>query len=336
MKILFICKERGTPHYTDNKYGLYNSASFVCDAISKKYECKIISVIDANCIDKEITIYKPDLVILEAIWVPPYKLVELTNIPRHKHIKWIVRIHSKATFLANEGIAFNWMNEYSKIPNVTLSANNKEFNNDLEDLGYDSVYLPNIYNIDYKIKRKVNLNKGIIKIGCFGALRPMKNQLAQAIAAIKFAEMLGKSLEFHINCSRKEQLGENVLKNLQKLFEHCDQHKLVTHDWLCHKDFCKLVAEMDIGMQVSLSESFNIVTADFVTIGIPVVTSNDISFVSQLFRSNNETDSMIAALWIARLGDYVNLQHMNYHRLQSHNRSSIKTWFKYLGHIKHR
>jgi hypothetical protein len=33
---------------------------------------------------------------------------------------------------------------------------------------------------------------------------------------------------------------------------------------------------MDIGMQVSFSESFNIVTADFVTAKIPIVASDDI------------------------------------------------------------
>jgi hypothetical protein len=37
---------------------------------------------------------------------------------------------------------------------------------------------------------------------------------------------------------------------------------------------------MDIGMQVSLSESFNIVSADFVSMGVPIVVSNDIEWIS--------------------------------------------------------
>jgi len=43
-----------------------------------------------------------------------------------------------------------------------------------------------------------------------------------------------------------------------------------------HSDFISIVKSMDIGMQVSLSESFNIVAADFVSNGIPLVGSPDI------------------------------------------------------------
>jgi len=43
-----------------------------------------------------------------------------------------------------------------------------------------------------------------------------------------------------------------------------------------HNDFIRVVKSMDIGMQVSLSESFNIVAADFVSNGVPLVGSPDI------------------------------------------------------------
>ena len=45
-------------------------------------------------------------------------------------------------------------------------------------------------------------------------------------------------------------------------------------------EFIYLVSKMDIGLQVSLSETYNIVTADFVNQEVPVITSKEIPFVS--------------------------------------------------------
>ena len=63
-------------------------------------------------------------------------------------------------------------------------------------------------------------NKSTIDIGAYGAIRPLKNQLLQALAAIKFAESIGKTLRFHINITRIENNGDPVLKNLRNLFSN--------------------------------------------------------------------------------------------------------------------
>ena len=125
--------------------------------------------------------------------------------------------------------------------------------------------------------------KTVIDIGCFGAIRPMKNNYQQALAAIEFAERKGKRLRFHVNSSRVEQSGDNVLKNLKALFEN-SPHDLVEHPWMKHREFLHTASKMDIGMQVSFSESFNIVTADFVTAGVPIVASDDIEWMPNLLK----------------------------------------------------
>ena len=84
MKILFVLKER---YYENNlnvkSYGLINSSTQL-SLYLKELHCKtkIVTVIDANGIDKEIYEFKPDIVILEALWVPSEKLKEL--IPRQQ------------------------------------------------------------------------------------------------------------------------------------------------------------------------------------------------------------------------------------------------------------
>jgi hypothetical protein len=49
---------------------------------------------------------------------------------------------------------------------------------------------------------------------------------------------------------------------------------------------------MDLGMQVSFSESFNIVTADFVAAGTPIVASDDIEWMPYFLKAkpNSYTD----------------------------------------------
>jgi hypothetical protein len=111
-----------------------------------------------------------------------------------------------------------------------LSLSKIKFGKDkqnIEDL------VPLLYNY-YPIVKKPNIKKtilpkGTINIGCFGAIRPMKNHLMQAVAAIEFAEKNNLILRFHINAGRIESNGSNSLKNVKSLFGHIPKHHLIEH-----------------------------------------------------------------------------------------------------------
>lgn len=329
-RILFLCKLNNSygSHY-GKLSGLFNSATFVAQALSDVHETKVVRVVDANCIDKEVFDFKPDLVVLEAVWVTPDKLRELVSIPRYKDIKWLVRVHSKPTFLANEGVAMKWLTEYLDIPNVIISGNNKDFNSMIRAIGGHSVYLPNIYLYEPK-KTDFDEDKSYIDIGCFGAIRPMKNHLQQAVAAIIFANRIGLKLRFHINGTRCEQQGDNVLKNLRALFKET-HHELIEHGWLKHEDFLTLVGTMDLGLQVSLSESFNIVSADFVSQNIPIVTSDEVEFISSLYYADSgDIWSVVEALEFAYYVRQFDFQKINQKHLDKHNRSAKRKWLNFL------
>jgi hypothetical protein len=129
IKLLFICKKKNDSY--GNSYGLVNSARFVCNALKKfKIEAETEVAIDGNCIDAIIHKHKPSHVFLEALWVTPDKLKELMSLPKYGHIQWYIRIHSKIAFIANEGIAVQWLREYSGLThifnNLTLVANSPE------------------------------------------------------------------------------------------------------------------------------------------------------------------------------------------------------------------
>jgi hypothetical protein len=326
LDILFICKDRSSGNYKEGKYGLWNSASFVVDFLnSSQIKSELICVFDGNSIDKAVHDHKPRIVVLEALWVTPQKLLQLSKL--HRRVKWIVRVHSKLPFLSNEGIALEWLNGYKSIPNVILTGNNFDFVEDMRSCNYKFEYLPNIYLDRVNYSRPIFARQDL-HIGCFGSLRPMKNQLLQAVSAIDFANYIGYNLKLHINSSRYEQKGDNVLKNLIALFKNNPDHDLVHHDWLPHEEFLSLVYTMDLGMQVSYSESFNIVAADFVRMNIPIVTSKEISFnTSFLWADPNSRRDIFWKLHRAHtFKTFMNWRSNS--KLDSYNLIAKDTWIK--------
>jgi hypothetical protein len=337
-KVLFICKKR--PAQYGASYGLLNSCRFIVNALNSiNIEAKLVEVIDNNFIDREVHNYKPTHVFIEALWVVPEKFDVL--IPLYPNIKWFVRLHSNTPFIANEGVAVDWLVKYnqirSKYPQFNISPNSLKMVNDLkQSLGIESVYSPNIYQPDkhkedYIHKTPQDKKKKILDVGCFGAIRPLKNQLIQAMAAITFANQIGQPLHFHINHSRQEQNGENAYKNIKSLFVGTE-NKLIEHEWLPHEGFISLVKKMDMGLQVSFSETFNIVAADFSHNMIPCVGSEEIGWMSRLYKANpTDLDDIVYHMWTAWLGKRFNLHRFNDWGLRKYNEASKDVWKHLLG-----
>ena len=334
-KVLFILKKRQSSHtgYASVSSGLLNSARFVSDMLNKNgIESNLVEVKDNNCIDREVTKYRPTHVIIEALWVVPSKFEVLTKL--HPNVQWIIRLHSDISFLANEGIAMEWIYEYLKYDNVKISANDWETNFNFELLtNKQFVYLPNYYPVGFfNTNQPKTFFRKVLNVGCFGAVRPLKNQLIQAVAAIDFADTYKKKLRFHINTQRIEGRGEPVLKNLRELFKNNPRHELIEHGWLSHGEFIDLVQRMDIGLQVSFSETFNIVSADFVNNNIPVVTSNEVDWVNPVFYANpSKVESIVSRMKRALFSSYFKLNFLNKLSLWYYSLKSEKVWTKYFS-----
>jgi len=152
-KILFVLKQRNQVWNPDDCYaqelssGLLNSVRFVTHMIGKHFgdcACELAQVVDGNAIDREVNRHKPHLVIIEALWVTPEKLKELAA--KYDQTEWVVRLHSEVPFLANEGMALEWINQYVDIANVSLAANSRRLGRELcELLDIEVYHLPNCY-----------------------------------------------------------------------------------------------------------------------------------------------------------------------------------------------
>lgn len=323
-RVLFILKHRhqgpygAWNHSPDGKpkaSGLSVSASQMAYALDELgIDNKLVHVVDNNCIDREVTAYRPTHVIIEAFWVVPDKFDVLRKL--HPNVKWVVRNHSKSDFLSHEGGMVGWAIDYVK-KGIILACNSPEATHDFKRLAVtmganpnDVVYLPNYYRTPrlsksacsirvHKWIRALGFNahhdeQDTLNIGCFGAVRPLKNHLHQAMAAIEAADRLGMKLKFWINGTRIEGKAEPILTSLRQLFKRYPQHELVELGWLDHHEFTKIVHTMDIVMQVSNSETFNIVAADAVAHGVPVLVSSEVPWLDTEYHANPNSVKDIA------------------------------------------
>ena len=337
-KVLFILKRREDYSAQVHSHiglstGLYNSAKFMNDMLNDAgIQSDLGVAIDNNCIDRLVTLYKPTHVIIEALWVVPPKFSVLQKL--HPNVKWIIRLHSEMPFMAGEGMAMDWLGDYATFKNVVIACNAPRMLREMKlFLGDDKViYLPNFYPQEYKSK-KLNKNKEYIDISCFGAIRPLKNHLVQAFAAIAFANKIGKKLRFHVNAGRIEMNGNSALRNLKCLFQQLalmgTGHELINHQWTPREQFLELCSQMDIGMQCNFSETFNIVGADLVSQGVPLIGSKEIPWSEFNADCTNSKDifwALTTAYKYPRINAFFNQM-----RLKCYTNKTRKIWIKYFN-----
>jgi hypothetical protein len=132
-------------------------------------------------------------------------------------------------------------------------------------------------------------------------------------------------MNFHVNSGRVEH-GENTLKNLKALFENQKRHRLVEHPWLTHDQFIETVKSMDLGMQVSFTETYNIVAADFVANNVPIVVSNEIDWIAPWCKADpNSTKDIVRGMEnVMRLGSTAASKML----LKLSAKRAIKAWAK--------
>lgn len=346
--VLFVLKRRedynnDRPNPIGLSTGLYNSAKFVNDMFnSVGISSALEVVVDNNDIDRVVTLHQPTHVIIEALWVVPSKFSVLSQL--HPNVQWVIRLHSELPFLATEGIAMDWLGDYADFPNITIAVNSLQMQKDIQtflriskgmpnkDVKKKVIYLPNYYPNKYR-KKKFNKATEYIDISCFGAIRQLKNHLVQAVAAVKFAEKINKKLRFHVNSDIFNVYDDAILHNLEGLFEHLSDtgHQLIKHSWMQRNEFLELCSTMDIGLQCSFSETFNIVSADVVSQGVPIVGSHEIPWSSKLFSTNFlKVDEIVDMLYLAYVFPIWNVT-VNQYKLTRYTKKTQKIWVNYFG-----
>lgn len=315
MKITFLTRERvikGT--------AIANAAGYDFSFLagSRLQDARIVSVKEAD--EMPVAVFEEsDLVIIEgAGWFP------VQSIKRPE--RTIIRTHAAPEFLYYEFAGPVTTTEYlmrARSAGVRLGFVSKT----LADL-YAAEWMP----IRYKNTSKYDsmdlepLPVGApVHVGCFGAIRPLKNHMGELIAIAELARRFpDRDIYMHINTTRVEGCS-TILPELRAASKVLGVH-IAGHEWEPLEP-----RHYTIGLFGSYAESFCLTAADFVSAGVPSVLSCHVPWAFNGISTDTET--MYRALRDG-IADRAGLAQRNMKTLAAYSDRAAECWINLLDKVK--
>jgi hypothetical protein len=272
--------------------------------------------------------------IIQAPWIGAKELMLLMR--KHYQVHFVVRVHSQVAFLQVEAGSIKIIRDILIMQenelNVVLSCNSVRANTFFTD-AYTTqpLYLPNMYvitNQDLPSWRSP-LTRDVIRIASFGATRLMKNHLTAAASSLLVAKHLGNHVEFYISVGR-DTTGTGIIESIRNLYRDLPFAKLIENQWEDWPNFKRTIASMQLNMQLSMSETFNITTADSCMAGIPSVVSDAIEWVPSAWDCNIDDPEDVARVAISLLSNS-KAGSDGRKALIDYNTKAVTTWLNYLS-----
>jgi hypothetical protein len=272
-------------------------------------------------------------VVIEAIWVNTPAMLNLAG--SYPEVNFLVRSHSQIGFLQVEPGAVKLIREQLVAQegtiNFRVAANSRRLGGFLQDAYAGScLYLPNLYDAERPTrKRDERHDHRTLRISSFGALRLLKNHPTAAAAALLIARELGCDLEFWISVDRVEH-GAGILSTLRNMFAGLPWAKLVENKWEPWEKFHRTARHMDLCLQPSFTETYNIVSVDSVCEGTPCVVGPSIEWAPRSWQVDVDDPGAIA-----RVGSHLLSSHSaaaeGLKSFEAYQAESIKIWKEYLS-----
>ena len=266
----------------------------------ERIDAAVWPIISAADLLKKLSVKPADHVIISAPWIPTHELQVLAAEFSDTH--FTVNCHSNVGFLQADRNGVKLVRETMDLElgtsNVHLAGNSRRFCHWIESaFGAECAYLPNLYWLHEHCVRQHPWKGGTLRIGIFGATRPLKNLMSAAGAALEVARHLRAPLELWMSGGRTEGGGEAVLGAVHEMLHGLPGVKLHLSGWQSWPNFRKTIAHMHLLLQPSYTESFNMVTADGVAEGVSSVVSDAIDWAPDDWKANVDD-----VLDIARVG----------------------------------
>jgi hypothetical protein len=271
-------------------------------------------------------------VIISAPWIPALELQALSNDFPHTH--FTVNCHSNVGFLQADRNGMRLVREMMELElataNVHLAGNSRRFCDWIRTaFGAACIYLPNLYWLECDPVWPQPFSGGTLRIGVFGATRPLKNLMSAAGAALEISRNLRISLELWLSAGRAEGGGDGILAAVKEMLGGLPGVTLVMNGWQTWPSFRRTVAHMHLLLQPSYTESFNMVTADGVAEGVASVVSNAIDWAPEDWKANVDD-----VLDIARVGRRLlfdpRAAHDGLHALRAHVADGLRAYKRFL------
>lgn len=216
-------------------------------------------------------------VIISAPWIPTRTYRHLAK--AFPDVIFTILVHSNVGFLQADPKGVRLIREAAEMQpyfkNVRLAGNCEEFVTWVkESYNRPCWLLPNLYDLgpDPEPPAKNQWKSGNLRIGSFGAIRPLKNTMSAAATALQLSNHFKTTVEFWISANRVEGGANCVMTAIEEMLAGTHV-KIMPSPWQPWPEFRDTMAQMHLHLQPSYTESFNITVADAVSVGVPSVVS---------------------------------------------------------------
>lgn len=274
--------------------------------------------------------------ILEAPWV---RTLEIQMLCRDfPDVHFVARNHSQVGFLQVDNGGARLLREYALLQdgevNFNLSANSARFCQYFERVYQGHcLFLPNLYVVErpeQPLPQNSSHDHRLLRIASFGSIRVMKNHPTSAAAALTLARRRRSDLEFYVSQNREEN-GKGVFGMMVDMFAGLKWAKLVPVPWESWAEFRRTVSTMDLCLQMSMTETFNLVTADACAEGIPSVVGPSIEWAPKDWKADIDDPNDIASVGNFILNDPADQAKVGLAHLKSYIFNGLRLcWFRFL------
>lgn len=279
---------------------------------------------------------RPTHVVMSAPWIPNNEWLAISR--RFCNIKFVVNCHSNVGFLQADPNGVKVFIANAKLQqgslNFHVSGNSMTFADWVtRTYSVPCLTLPNLYYLTgntHMHKLPFHFGHSTLRIGAFGATRPLKNMQTMAAAALTVATETRTPLEFWISAGRLEGGGLTVLNAMKEMFDGIAGVRIIENSWQDWPSFRQTLRHMHLLMQMSYTESFNMVTADGVAEGVPSVVSTAIDWIPDHWAAHFD-DAMDIARVARQLLTDVNTNQDGLAALEDHNQDGLRMWMRFLG-----
>jgi len=276
---------------------------------------------------------RPSHIVIAAPWLPTLDL-QAYLVFRFPDIQFAVICHSNVGFLSADPQAITNFRQDLDLEqgslNFSAAGNNQRFVRWIQQAYVrPCIWLPNLYYLEGQAPvHRRGWSGGKLKIGSFGAVRPLKNTLSAAGAALEIAEKLNTDVDFHISVGRVEG-GYTVVRAVQAMLANSPRVTLVEDPWFQWPQFRFLIRSMNLLIQPSFTETFNMVTADGAAESVPSVVSDAIEWAPDDWKAEVDDVFKIAQVGRRLLHD-PDAGADGFNALKTHNTEGLVAWRQWL------
>jgi hypothetical protein len=272
-------------------------------------------------------------VVVSAPWIATMDLAALSA--EFPETQFCVNCHSNLGFLQADPNAMRLVREGSDLErqtwNFRVAANNERLANWMvQAYSVPSTWLPNLYHLDEPCKMaRAPFRGGTLRIGAFGATRPLKNFMTAAGAAVQIAAATRSDVELWMSSGRNEG-GGTLMDAIRQMIQGLQHVKLIESGWQTWPQFRQTVRSMHLLLQPSYTETFNVVTADGIAEGVPSVVSEAIEWAPSEWKARVDDVDHVAQTGIRLLRDK-SAARKGLRALENYNKRGFRAWREFLA-----